>query len=125
MMQTHHPKGALSISARASRRRAFGSEICAKSLLKLWKAELPPAVVANGALECAIAVSNAREDTWGFWGEIGREIGRRKGQSVHGLSVSGEIKIWDSGEYGGDISTLPTRLEVVRPIFTLPVRQLH
>src|SRR5271167_4841389 len=51
----YQPNGALSISASARRRRSFGSSMCAKSLTKLWKAALPPAVLAamaERAMQC-------------------------------------------------------------------------
>lgn len=47
-------KGGLSISAMASLRHSLTLETCAKSLLKLWKARLPPEVIF-----CLIAVVSA------------------------------------------------------------------
>src|SRR5437762_7538871 len=81
----YHPNGALSISAKASRRRSLGSTMWAKSLWKLWKAILPPDVFAAmvGGRSLVGAACWRGDRAWslelGAWSlELGESKGRRQ-----------------------------------------------
>lgn len=58
----YQPKGALSIFSRARRRLSLGSDMCAKSLTKLWKAALPPEVSFADIIEKEIVQDLAVKD---------------------------------------------------------------